>query len=89
MNDKNYSDSKKIEAIQNLTLMNDDFMTIMFDENYSLVEYILKTVLQKNLKVIKVITQDYVVNVFYKRVIYDVYAVDAEGVTYYNKSRKN
>ena len=89
MSDKNYSDSKKIEAIQNLTLMNDDFMTIMFDENYSLVEYILKTVLQKNLKVIKVITQDYVVNVFYKRVIYDVYAVDAEGVTYYNKSRKN
>ena len=81
MNDKNYSDSKKIEAIQNLTLMNDDFMTIMFDENYSLVEYILKTVLQKDLKVIKVITQDYVVNVFYKRVIYDVYAVDAEGVT--------
>ena len=52
MSDKNYSDSKKIEAIQNLTLMNDDFMTIMLDENYSLVEYILKTVLQKDLKVI-------------------------------------
>lgn len=82
MSDKNYSDRKKIEAIQNLTLMNDDFMIIMFDENYSLVEYILKTVLQKDLKVIKVITQDYVVNVFYKRVIYDVYAVDAEGVHY-------
>ena len=82
MSDKNYSDRKKIEAIQNLTLMNDDFMTIMFDENYSLVEYILKTVLQKDLKVIKVITQDYVVNIFYKRVIYDVYAVDAEGVHY-------
>ena len=81
MNYRNYKDSKKIETIQNLTLMNDDFMTIMFDENYSLVEYILKTVLQKDLKVIKVITQDYVVNVFYKRVIYDVYAVDAEGVT--------
>ena len=31
MSDKNYSDSKKIESIQNLTLMNDDFMTIMFD----------------------------------------------------------
>ena len=69
MNYRNYKDSKKIETIQNLTLMNDDFMTIMFDENYSLVEYILKTVLQKDLKVIKVITQDYVVNVFYKRVI--------------------
>ena len=82
MSNKNYSDRKKIEAIQNLTLMNDNFMTIMFDENYSLVEYILKTVLQKDLKVIKVITQDYVVNIFYKRVIYDVYAVDAEGVHY-------
>ena len=70
MNYRNYKDSKKIETIQNLTLMNDDFMTIMFDENYSLVEYILKTVLQKDLKVIKVITQDYVVNVFYKRVLF-------------------
>ena len=82
-------DANKIKTIKNLTLMNDDFMTIMFDENYALVEYILKTVLQKQLKVIKVYTQDYVVNVFYKRVIYDVYAVDAEGVTYYNKSSKN
>ena len=86
---QNYYDANKIKTIKNLTLMNDDFMTIMFDENYALVEYILKTVLQKQLKVIKVYTQDYVVNVFYKRVIYDVYAVDAEGVTYYNKSRKN
>ena len=62
-------DANKIKTIKNLTLMNDDFMTIMFDENYALVEYILKTVLQKQLKVIKVYTQDYVVNVFYKRII--------------------
>ena len=39
-------DANKIKTIKNLTLMNDDFMTIMFDENYALVEYILKTVLQ-------------------------------------------
>ena len=75
-------DANKIKTIKNLTLMNDDFMTIMFDENYALVEYILKTVLQKQLKVIKVYTQDYVVNVFYKRIIYDVHAVDDKGVHY-------
>lgn len=28
------------------------------------------------------ITQDYVVNVFYKRIIYDVHAVDDKGVHY-------
>ena len=68
--------------LEDLTMMDDDFMCLMFNNDPTLVEYVLKTVVEKKLHVIKAEVQRQIFNGTKRRIIYDILAVDDEGKHY-------
>ncbi len=74
-------DRKKIEkAVDQMTLMDDDFMCQVFDENYSGVELVLGIILnQPDIKVKKITVQHEYRNLKKRSVRLDITAVDSAG----------
>ena len=68
--------------LEDLTMMDDDFMCLMFNGNLELTEYVLRTVLEKKLHVVKVEVQRQIFNGVKRRIILDIFAVDDEGKHY-------
>ena len=52
------------------------------DKNKAVLEYILKIVLQKDLKIIDFCEESYIVNFFEKKIVFLVEAIDSEGLHY-------
>ena len=67
------------EAVQRLTLLDDVFMTVVFQEEPELVEFSLKIILNLDLKVKSVRTQDTLANLKGRGVRFDIHAVSADG----------
>ena len=68
-----------IEEVQRLTLLDDVFMTVVFQEEPELVEFILKIILNLDLKVTSVRVQDTLANLKGRGVRFDIHAVSADG----------
>ena len=67
------------EAVKRLTLLDDVFMTVVFQEEPELVEFSLKIILNLDLKVKSVRVQDTLVNLKGRGVRFDIHAVSADG----------
>ena len=67
------------EAVQRFTLLDDVFMTVVFQEEPELVEFSLKIILNLDLKVKSVRTQDTLANLKGRGVRFDIHAVSADG----------
>ena len=73
-----------LETIKKFRLMDDTFFNICFADNKECIEQILQVILEMpKLKVLEVITQNAVPNIYGREVRFDVFAIDADG-TYYN-----
>jgi len=73
-----------LEKIKKFCLMDDTFFNVCFDDAKECIEFVLRIILEKpKLKVLKVITQKSVPNMFGREVRFDVFAVDEDG-THYN-----
>ena len=70
------------EIIKNFRLMDDSFMEICFRDNKEAVELVLRIILNKELTVINVKTQDGLQNLIGRSVRLDITAVDSEGTVY-------
>ena len=68
-----------IEEVQRLTMFDDVFMTVVFDNNKRLTEFVLKTILERDLTVTDVRVQDDVKNLKGRGVRLDIHAVSADG----------
>ena len=79
MNDKSDQHQKILEHIKNFRLLDDDFMTKCFEDNIEATEFILKIILNLDLKVKSVKTQDTIKNLYGRSVRLDIHAVSAEG----------
>lgn len=74
---------ENLQAIKQLTLMDDVFMTQVFSENKAATEAILKIILDRNdLKVLQAVTQLAIANLGNKSVRLDIYARDANDKQY-------
>ena len=67
------------EAMRNARLLDDGFMSIVFEDDVELTEFVLKIILNKNLKVKSVKTQYSVKNLRGHDVRLDIYAESEEG----------
>lgn len=72
----------KEETIDKLTLMDDIFMTAVFQDNTELTEKVLKIILDKDLKVTSVKTQYAIKNLRGRSLRLDIRAEDSEGSLY-------
>ena len=77
-----FENNKARKNLEDLTMMDDDFMCLMFNGNLELTEYVLRTVLEKKLHVVKVEVQRQIFNGVKRRIILDILAVDDEGKHY-------
>ena len=68
--------------IQNLRLIDDDFMTKCFEDNIEATELVLDIIMNKNLKVKKVHTQHNIKNLQGRSVRLDIFATDKNGKAY-------
>ncbi len=70
------------EKLQNYRIIDDDFMSVFFDGQNEIMEFILKIILQKSLKVKQTKTQTEI-NKFGKRSVrLDILAIDSNGKLY-------
>ena len=79
---QNFYTDEEMKEIQGLTLMDDDFSKLMFENNVSIISYILSTLFKKKINVVKVSIQEITANIVKRRVIYDVHAMDDKGIHY-------
>ena len=70
---------KYLEKIQKFRLLDDNFMTKCFENNIEATEFILKIILNFDLKVKSVKTQDTIKNLHGRSVRLDIHAVSADG----------
>ena len=84
MNGKSDQHLKILEYIRNFRLLDDDFMTKCFEDNIEATEFILKIILNLDLKVKSVKTQDTIKNLYGRSVRLDIHAVSAEGKHFNN-----
>lgn len=70
---------KDLERIKNFRLLDDDFMTKCFENNIEATEFILKIILNMDLKVKSVTTQDFIKNLQGRSVRLDIHAESSEG----------
>lgn len=86
MTDDKYVPSKKVEEILNgYRLMDDDFMTLFFDQNFEATELLLNIILnRKDIKVKSMEVQKIEKNplVGGRNVILDIFAIDSTGKNY-------
>lgn len=78
-------EERQLELLAGLTLLDDDFMTIVFDRNIEATELVLNVILERNdMRVIEVVAQrEYRNPVMGGRSIrLDIYARDSEGKVY-------
>ena len=76
-------DPKMMARIQSLRLMDDDFMSIVFDGDTELTEFTLKILLERDdLRVKSVLTQKEKHNLYGRSVRLDILAEDTEGKVY-------
>ena len=73
---------KMIARIQEFTLMDDDFMTCFFDGDIECTEFLLKTILGKDLTVTEVTAQKVIKSLKSRSVRLDVFARDSEQKPY-------
>ncbi len=82
----NYSPSKEVVAIlENYRLMDDDFMTLFFNQNFEATELVLDVILNRSdikVKVIEVQKRETNPAVDGRNVVLDILAVDSEGKNY-------
>ena len=71
-----------IARIQEFTLMDDDFMTVFFDGDIECTEFLLKTILGKDLTVTEVTAQKVIKSLKSRSVRLDVFARDSEQKPY-------
>ncbi len=88
METKNEIDLKReetVRAIDSLSLLDDDLMTLVFDRNIEATELLLNIILQRDdLTVIEVVAQREYKNSMAKgrSIIINIYAVDRDGKVY-------
>lgn len=86
MNNTNSEEQKRKEILQrirSMSLLEDNFMTKCFEDNYEAVELVLRIVLDKpDIKVEKVITQYNMKNIKGHSLRLDIYATDSSGKKY-------
>lgn len=73
---------KKVDTVvDRLTLLDDDLMSRVFDQNIEATELILRIILEKEIKVISVKSQDVLKNheIGGRNITLDIYAKDADG----------
>ncbi len=76
-------DAELLKQIQNLCLMDDTFMTVFFDGQNDLMEFVLKIILNTDdLKVLKTTTQMEIHSIGGRSARLDVLAVDSKGKHY-------
>ncbi len=76
-------DKKYLEAIKEFTLMDDTFMTAVFDNNIEFTEHLLKVILEiDDLSVTKVTAQKVMSNIGSRNVRLDIFAKDSTGKLY-------
>lgn len=68
-----------IAAVQRLTLLDDVFMSVIFENDTELTEFTLKIILGLDLKVTSVRVQDSLVNLKGRGVRLDIHAISADG----------
>ena len=73
---------KMLSRIQEFTLMDDDFMTVFFDGDIECTEFLLKTILGKDLTVTEVTAQKVIKSLKSRSVRLDVFARDSEQKPY-------
>lgn len=74
---------KDLERIRQLRLLDDDFLSVCFDGDNEITQFVLRILLnKKDLKVIEVKTQYSVKNLKGHSVILDVFATDSHGMRY-------
>ena len=74
---------KNLERIRQLRLLDDDFLSVCFDGDNEITQFVLRILLNKeDLKVIEVKTQYSVKNLKGHSVILDVFATDSHGMRY-------
>ncbi|MCI8781356.1 MAG: hypothetical protein HFH70_11880 [Lachnospiraceae bacterium] len=74
-----------LKAIETLSLLDDNLMTLVFDRNTEAAELLLNIILQRNdLKVLEVVAQREYKNLLpdERSLTIDIYAVDKEGKVY-------
>lgn len=82
VDDERLRQAKNLEQLKNYRLLDDDFMTVVF-ENSACAELLLRIILNKpDLRVINVDTQEYKKKLFNRSVILDIYATDSDGKKY-------
>lgn len=86
MDNKKIIEQKREEILQrikSMSLLEDDFMTKCFEDNYEAVELVLRIVLDKpDIRVEKVITQYSMKNIKGHSLRLDIYATDSSGKKY-------
>lgn len=73
---------KTREEIAKLTLMNDAFMNLVFEDNIPCVEEVLRIILNKNDLFVKRVRTQKMYQGFTRSIYLDVYAEDSKGVIY-------
>lgn len=74
--------SKDLEIIRNFRLIDDDFLTIVFD-NKDCAELLIRVILSRNdLTVVRVVCQHVLKNLYGRSVRLDIYAEDSDGNAY-------
>ena len=85
MADTKYTPSKEAEEIlDGYRLMDDNFMTLFFDQNYEATELLLNVILNRTdlkVKSLEVQKTEKNASVDGRNVILDIFAVDADGIT--------
>ena len=72
---------KDLERLANLRLLDDDFMTAVFQGDTACTELLLRIIMDKpRLKVSKVITQDTIKNLQGRSIRLDIHAYDSDGI---------
>ncbi len=86
MNDNNYTPSKDVVAIlDNYRLLDDDFMTLFFNQNFEATALVLDVILKRSdieVKIIEVQKRETNPAVDGRDVVLDIFAVDSDGKNY-------
>ena len=84
MDDKELAKHQKIlEKIQEFTLMDDDFMTVFFDNDIPCTQYVLRIIMQNETLCVKSVKTQYgIKNLKGRSVRLDVRATDSSGKIY-------
>ena len=84
-NTTNLKRKETLKAIETLSLLDDNLMTLVFDRNIEAAELLLNIILQRDdLKVLEVVAQREYKNLLPdgRSLTIDIYAVDREGKVY-------